>query len=285
MRDILYPLAMLLWLMLGGALFPCCVKIFARTQRRFPFCMSFTYIMGSLTIQVIIVYLPWVAHAVGDGSCADGGPWWQHLTYTIFLAMSTPTLSGMVFVDKGEEGKDVYTFQRLSCVCSAGLADYASLIYVYSVTVLATADQYLDVNTAVLAKSCGYDWWPAMISCYALSLVMQAMGVLVVYCCFSPDAEKTPQPGGILAVGTLAGINPEIMGRVDDDKGLALAMAAGSFLRFLTECLPQIGFAFDFAKHQDLPDSDLIQVYGSITLSFVIGANSFVSSIRTVRRA
>lgn len=215
---------------------------------------AFCLVGFALLANSVATYLPWMFPT----DCDSGAPWVQHLLYVLILMCTCPVLS--------VPDEDWSSEWKVPC---GGWTGNPAIFYTWFVGVLVAADQYLDNNTAALAKACGeQDLWSAMVAIYVLSLLAQ----WVAFAFFSRDAS-----GSFVTV--VCGINTEawVIATCSSDRN---AHAALMTTRFLTESIPQAVMALVLAHRKD---DSLVIVYVSVGSSILFALWAFCKGVETLR--
>jgi len=208
--------------------------------------------------DMILVYLPWMVPA----NCSIGQPWEAHLAYSLVLVMAAPML-GFSMSDAAPEIPVIH------------VGGAPGRLYYYCTTVLGAADQYLDNNTAAMARACQFPLWPAMLAAYLVSLVLQALGASMTGWYYNNDGFQAL----FIALITVSGVNPDGLARDGDDGSIAAGKSL-AMTRFLTESIPQAVLQVMFAIHKSKSETGLLMVCTSVTFSLLMaGKSCFAAAI------
>jgi len=210
--------------------------------------------------DMILVYLPWMVPA----NCSIDQPWEAHLAYSLVLVMAAPLLGVNGAMTTSTKAPEIPVIQ---------VGGAPGRLYSYFTTILGAADQYLDNNTAAMARACQFPLWPAMLAAYLVSLVLQALGASMMVWYYS----NTGVGKALLMVFvTISGVNPDGFARHPD------SIAAGKSLaitRFLTESIPQAVLQIMFAIHKSKSQTGLLMVCMSVIFSLLMAGKSCVAAI------
>jgi len=234
--------------------------------------MLLEYVMPFL--MNLMTFLPWLGYAMQDEKtlCHIGPPGVVHFSYVLVLVLAVP---GLCFLVSSTELE---------------LQGYWHGVTIYMTTVVASMDQMLNHNTAVLAKSCGYNHWIWIMVVLVMSLIIQG-------CTFAAVIRRSDNPdqwfNSSLPWLVMVGMNADViaqMGTQAEDKALSLNLKLGVFYnpgapryrgvtlasrlvtlaRFVTASIPQMILAVDFAQDRTLTWEAFLAIYVSVAVSFAM---------------
>lgn len=196
--------------------------------------------------------------------CSCGLNWQMHFGYTLVLVAASPALS-MSCKGSMEDG-DVPIMSGLTPY----LAKYLYPLYLYTITLLGAADQYLDATVAAAALACEWRLAWAMVLAFVVSIACQTIAA----CIGNKDLA-----GGFYL---LMGVCPE--GYINAHEGTHHAyeerkgyQVAVGIARLVTESLPQAYLQTAFVY--EMFGSQILAV-ASIILSLILGIKCFVIAVK-----
>eukprot|EP00929_Paragymnodinium_shiwhaense_P096725 TRINITY_DN58419_c0_g1_i1.p1 TRINITY_DN58419_c0_g1~~TRINITY_DN58419_c0_g1_i1.p1 ORF type:complete len:349 (-),score=73.89 TRINITY_DN58419_c0_g1_i1:142-1188(-) len=204
---------------------------------------------------------------VEASGCSSGTPWETHLTYVSVLAAATPVLT-MSVQDSMKHGQ-LKSVARFSEELARGLFP----VYLYGITVMGAADQYLDAVLAAAASACEWRLAWAMVVVYFVGVFVQA----AAGCAGTADMEG--------AFYSAMGVSPEGFVHAHEDavstrdERLGYQALVG-MARLLSENLPQGMLQYLFLSERYR--GSLI-AYISLFSSFVIGVKHLMVFCRYVK--
>jgi len=219
--------------------------------------------------------------------CETGASWGQHVLWMFFFMYTAP-------VTAGTGDQDDAPIKVPIC----GWTGNSAIVYAWFSTILQSSDQYMDNNTAAMARACGaHGLWQAMLGFYVASLFLQVCTAL-----FSPAGDQHMMDMRISsAFAILAGANVEVMfregnagcswmvGELGDAEReqrndyLTRTGAWVNIARMLTESIPEAVFAIYFANSRGLTGTALANVYFSVALSVGFGCKIGIEGVQKLR--
>lgn len=232
-------------------------------------CLGFFAAVAHIFLQflpIIVSRNAFLYNALFSKGCTFSLPWKLHFMYASILATASPVLT--MSVRGAYKNGEVLALAR----CNKKIAKIVFPPYLYMISLVGAADQYLDALMTMSACACQWRLAWAMLAVFVCSFWIQA---------FAACAGTGDFSGFIFS---LMGVSPEghtfadteCFMQLEERQGYQMAVGVA---RLVTENLPQAYLQFTFATEIGAPRV----AYVSIVVSLTMGVKYFAAFLRYMR--